>query len=803
MSYTYKGTKITGTGSGNKSGYAATASGQTYFNTDSGHVYTSSRRGKASEAIWRYSRTDICGKPILGVKGLGAPTRSNGYKMTAKWSVPKDLTKTTNGKRAQGLEIDWILGITGKDPKNVTTTANESRTESTINLNNFVAGRTYTRASFYPNTKKKLTYVSVQVRPYNSKGKGKVVAKETRHFTKPREPKIGAFSFNTSSGEVTTTITTNAGDDYQERYDTRYKVIVKNTRTDNTTTYRDADSRSTSINITYDASDYSQLSYGQYIKITVKAWARGFAGDSDTVTKSYYVSYPAQATIGAPKVTGKTSSDKCTIVVKTNNSEAHPVDGVRLEYLPNVSYTTKTSIPGDSAWTSTDIMDDAQCTALAMPVADLMPDAGLYTWVRVKSWHASETVLYRYSDYQRVKKLETPAPTAADDDIKILDTTAGADGQSISVVLGWNADGQDDSTGTELTWSEEADTWKSTKAPEEHTFTWSDGSRTQGGVTYHDSATIVIKDLEEATKYYIRARRYLEGDTTTYSSYSNTATCITSETPEAVVASCARYVAVGSALQVYWTFSGYSLQTAWQIVTSNRTVIANGEGSMTSTQISAERLAKFATNNVITFTVQVSTGSGFVVSESHTVTIVEEPELVLTVPTTLTAQPFEFEATCNRLCDLTIIVSSHGSVGQSPVGLLRQASGDTVYSTVLVPIWTEGGNDFTTTVTLPSGLDFWDLGLYQLSVVATDRETELQSAEVLADFSVEWTHQAPDPADAVTITAIDTTDDETGRHTQAVEITLTAPTNSVSTDVYDIYRLTGDGAYLIGCGRRC
>lgn len=870
MAYDYKGTKITGTSTTakvfKKSGVNKAKVNETYFNTQMGHVYKCTTAGPPKEAKWQYVRTDIADKPSLAVTSLGAPKRTtvgaNTHYMKADWKVPGDLTNVKKGDRAQGQYIYWWLGIAGKDPKEVKKTGNESLTTHQINLNNLTIGsKTYTRASFYPNTTRKLSYVTVGVQPYNSEGKGPT-AKEKREFQKPRAPQISAFSFNSSNGEVSCTITTNAGTDYHERYDTRYKMVVKNTRTGTTAVVTNTSSTNTTTTLTYDASDYQNLSYKQYIKITVSAWARGYAGDSETVSKTYYVGYPAQATIKNVKTTSTDSSGKCTIELKTNSTVEHHVDGIRLEYLGNVTYSKASDIPGNESWESTDIVDDAQCSALAIGVTDLIPDRGKYTWVRLKTWHASEAVLYRYSEYMRLKDLEEPAATATDDKIHVLWTQPGADGKSIIVQLGWNKNGLDDSTGTELTWAEDEDTWKSTQSPEEYEFTWSDGVLTYGGVTYNDSANIVIKELEEGTKYYIRARRYLEGDPTTYSQYTDAAICITSETPEAVVASCERYVASDASLPVYWTFSGDALQKEWQIVlkeelaetftgdgttktftvanditdivevtindtptsaytqsgrditftnapangadieityTADTTVLANGDGSIGSTQISAERLASFAVNHTVAFTVQVSTGGGFVVSELHTVTIIDRPTLSLTVSSSLTVQPFSFNATVSQLSDLVVIVTSQGASGQFPLGLMRQTVGDTIYSGVVSPEWTASGNNWIASITLPEGLDFWNLGVYTLTVAAIDRTTELQSDDIAASFTIAWTNTAVDPSTGVTLTPVDTVDDA-GNHVQAVDITLTAPTGSAASDVFDIYRVTGDGPRLIGEG---
>lgn len=641
MSYTYKGTKITGTSvtpvKKEKSGIKNAKKGETYFNTDTGHIYKCTEGGKPKDAKWKYWKTGIAHKPRVSVSGLGAPVRQSGnHKMKATWKIPSSMVNPNKGDRATSLDIRWYLGIKGTDPKEVIHTSNENRTESTINLNNLKIGRkTYTRESFYPfKNKPKLNYVTVKVVSKNSKGAG-ASAKNTRKFKKPRKPTISAFSFNTV-GELSCTINTNAGDDYRERYDTKYTMKVYYSSTKKTSTIHDDSTTATSKTIKFDDPDYASRAYGEYAKVTVTAKARGYKGDSATVTDTFYVAYPAKAEITSVSASGRTSSDKCTIYIDTHSTKEHPVDRVKLEYLPNSEYSKASLIPGDAGWETTDVIDDDKCNALAMPVADLLPDPGKYTWIRLKTYHANETVLFRYSDPFRVKKLETPAATAADDKIKIVSATAGEDGQSAVVQIGWD-DGATESTGTELSWDNDETAWKSTKEPATFEFEWEDETEqgapipvTSGGITYPHSATISIKDLDEGEQYFIKARRYLEDETTTYSKYSNSATVITSEKPESVGASADRYVPKGSGLNVYWTFSGNGLQKEWQIIDSNGAFLANGEGSLGSTQIDANVLESKAENGDVKFTVQVSTGSGWVESEQHTVTIIEPPELAIT-----------------------------------------------------------------------------------------------------------------------------------------------------------------------------
>ena len=901
--------------------------------------------------------TKITKKPTTKVSKLAierTTVSGNTRTMKATWDIPSAATNEKSNARATKVRVVWNISKKSKkaktNPKH-TIDGGTGFKESNKGIGGTWGKASYTRDSFYPKTSWKIYSCWLNVTLGNTKGWGKAVS-QTFKFEPPRVPTLGAWSFNNETGVASINIKTNAGTDKYERYDTRYKVHVTNTRSGYKGVYKDITTTSTDTNYTYNVGDYQQLDYNQYVKLTITAWARGLAGDSKTkAKKTIYVSYPAEPKISKSVVSGKEGHDKCTIYINTNYNPsknintAHPVDRVKLQYLTNVSYSDAKQIPGDADWKDSGIMDDATCSALAIGVADVLPDECKYTWVRVKSYHLNEDVLYRYSKPHRVTGLETPAPTAEDDDIVLIDAHAGSDGKSAVVTLGWNQDGQDDSTGTELSWSDELDTWKSTKDPESYRFTWSD-AKEQGPliviidgqeVTFNDHATLTIKGLAEGETYYIKARRYMEGDVETYSKYTKTGTVLTSERPETIVASCDRYVTDGNPLGVKWTFSGNGIQRAWQIVqtsnkynpttdekiyiltqdrtyylltsdteiddektyyilvddeyvevdepivqdisnyyekingvvegktyytrsgeeppytytevqnpteeglpeyyeltagvvdgktyytrsgtegayvytevenprsedldtyfeVSNGVVIAEGETTIGSTQVSYERLQTFAENGSLSFTVQASTGSAWVVSEKKIVGLIDSPILELDAPETMTAQPYTFTANSNRACDLTVIVKSDGISGQFPQGVEYQLEGDTVHSDVYIPEWTPTQDGFTADITLPAGLDFWDTGKYTMTVTGTDRGTGLTSEKQTAHFSVAWDHQAPDPTDFVTITPINETDKD-GVHHIAAQIALTPPTGSAETDVYDIYRMDNENPQLIG-----
>lgn len=812
MAYSYKGTRITGTKKTGrvfrKSKVKNAKRNQTYLNTQKGHVYKCTEGGKPSEAKWEYTNTAIIGKPTQKVANLSTPSRS-GMNYSTKWKVPDNLVKATNGKRATGLYIDWFLGIDGNDPKYHRVESNEKATSHTFNLNGAtIQNVRYTRNSFYPRTNTKLSYLTCRVSGYNSKGGG-AYAQSTYTFTAPRAPVISEPTIEDGTGTVSVTVNTNAGTDNRERYDTRYIVKVENTRTGETWEHANSYTTDTSFTLEYDASDYQQLSFTQYIRVTFEAWARGFAGDSAHVTKQYVVSYPAQVTV-TDVAAIRSSTGKATFLISTNSTDEHPVDQVRLEYLANSEYMTADEIPGEASWTPTDIVDDAQSTALAIPVTHLIPQAGNRTWVRVKSYHGIEAVLYRYSEYVYLKDLETVPPVASDDAVAIVSYASGADGRSAVVKMGWNADGLDDSDGTELSWSEDVDAWKSTDEPETYRFTFSDGELVDGSTTYRDSAEIIIKGLDEGTPTYIRARRYIDSGSLSFGEYSDTVTVTPNVAPSGVVLSAPTYVAEGSSIPFTWTYGGGGTQREWQLLTSTGTVIADGANAMGSYNLAAERADALAVNGVLTAHVEVATGADYVASEPLAIRIVEAPTLAVTVPTSITSQAANtFAVTSNRECALLVVISAVGSSGNTPVGVHYQPEGEPVWSGMLQPTWTAGAGGYSATVSIPSGLDLLDRAQYTVSVIAVDESTQLRSDEATGVFEVAWAHQAIAPGDYVEITSSDTTDEDGVRHLRAVitwalPSTITDPDTQETregvseSDVVDVYRLTGDGAVLIG-----
>lgn len=743
------------------------------------------------------------GAPTIGVKSL--TIKRDGSTFKASWKVPGDLENKKKANHADNLIITWLLGIPGKDPKDYDKTHSINDTNDTTNINNYkTKSKTYTLNSFYPRKANgpKLSYITVKVHPTQGKTKGtkKSVESETFNLKPPKKPTISGWSINAETGEVSATITAVANHGIHDRYDTEwYFSAVNSTNNQELVATTHGTFTGTTKTLTVDCSGYQSLAYGQYIHITAKARNRGLAGNSGwAYATDYYLSFPALVTITGVSIPDKTATGKATVSITTNATTEHPITRVKLQKLTDVPYATDAEVAqaDESEWSDTGAVDNANCTALTTLVGGLAPETeGYWSWVRVLSWYAVENTLKRSSKPWRLDALHKPAPVASNA-IVIASAEPGEDGTTAVVDVAWQPSGTtDNSTATELSWSDQLDTWRSTDEPSTYQFEWEDGgSIVVDGTTYLHHATVTIKGLDEGKPTYVRARRVREGDVTTYGAYTDPASIIPSVAPASVVLDVDRFVAAGSGVRFQWTFSGGSPQTAWQLVTSDGQVMAEGEDAAGSAEVDAARVAELATNDTVSVAVSVSTGGAWVTSEYKDVTIVQPPTLQLAPVGTVTAQPMQLTITTDASeIRAMVTVTSDGISGQTPLGSVPQPQGDTIWSGSFEPPVSSGA----ATLTLPDDVDLRDEGDYTVTVGVVDLSTGLASETASSTASVEWAHQAPYPDGAVTVTPIDTIDPD-GARTRAVRIDMEPPTGSVATDVYDIYRLTADGATLIG-----
>lgn len=811
--------------------------GTQYLNYNTGHLYKCTKAGVGLKvkgrafAEWKYVRTYIIGPPTQAVKSLSV-TRDGGgsHTMRATWKTPDALRLATSGIRCSGFTVTWTVVIAGKkNPIKVVQAAGAGAEAATLNLNNFDATsvpkgfpKSFDRNSFYPYTGHKIESVSVAVVPKNAAGVGTSAASDSYKFGAPRKPSVSALAHNAQTGRVSGTITTDAGNDKLERALTQYEVIVEDTSktgSQRTRTTTSNSSGSTSLaDIGYDVTNRFQLTYAQHVKVTVRARARGYNGDSAWAQSVHYVSFPAVATLSKPIVNGKAqtcssrdSTGKMTVNVATNSTKEHPVDRIILEALVNTTAMTAEVASGTEGWQEMGAVDNDKCTALTCAVGDVYPETrGHTTWVRAKTWHDIEDVFYRYSAPIELTELKTPIPTAADDECDIIRVTPAADGKSMVVVCAWDkvgAGSRDDATGTQLTWSDAEDAWTSTEGPDEHEFTWRDA--TSASSAYYYTGTITVKGLKEGVPYHFRARRYMDDEDgrRTFGAWSDMKTAMAVTAPGTVVlVPESPVVTRGRDVRFSWTFDSSSAQVAWELLAPDNTIIARGNDAMGSYTIPAARIAGLygASAASMSARVRVSTGGDFVTSESVTVLLADPPTLAVSMAALSTAQPLSFSAESSATCSLACTLYADGGDGAEPAGKRAQAARDTVWTSVVAPTWTASGGSYGATVTLPAGLDLLDKCGYTLEVVATDPSTGLQSPMATAHTAIAWAHQAPSPSPDTSITPNDGIEDEeddpNAIRQPRCTISLVRADGHVDGDVYDIYRVTQDGAELAGRG---
>ena len=345
-------------------------------------------------------------KPLGGVASLAIKRGSNNRVLTATWKVPSSLSKgTKKADKADKLTVTWTLAIPGKDPKKVEIIKKLSDHNSAVNLSNFSAGKKhYTRSSFYPLTKRKLSAVTCKVLASNKGGSSPKEPSTTYKFKLPKPPTVGAFSMNADTGKVTATITAAADAGQFERYDTEYQFTVVRSDTGATLKSQSGTFTGASQAISYDLS-YQGLPAGAYVRFYAKARSRGYAGDGAWAEREFYVARPnvpviasKDKTLPAIDVPSKAAQDRVTVNVKLNKGittdkqnkqhVTHPITQVSLEALPDVAYATREQVEAASdRWEEVGAPDNGSCTALSCLVSDVMPSAGNHSWVRVKAWY--------------------------------------------------------------------------------------------------------------------------------------------------------------------------------------------------------------------------------------------------------------------------------------------------------------------------------------------------------------------------------------------------------------------------------
>ena len=785
-------------------------------------------------------------KPNMKVKNLKPLTRngSGSYVFKATWSVDSSAKNESNNARLEGFDIQILLDLydVTEDPKKAKKKKTlvyerrswwKDRKDWEFDLSSFKlkdkSTYTYKRSvDFYPGSNAHnlgIRWMTIKVRCINSKGVGEW-SSATRGITKPRKPSITKLEQVEATGVINCTVSHNKGQDYAENYNTRvimnvYDSHAKGDLADSHKDWTIPNSESSGSNNTINV--YARMSdtYNDYRQVKVETWTRGLWGPSDHVIQYLQVGWPKQPKIKSVNVAQNTKLDndtyadtdgKVTVNIDTfthpyEEKKAgiinhHPATGVRLEKLVDVPYRKAKEIPGTADWAECGAVDDGLCESLSSTVAELRSSPGNRTWIRVKSWNTSESMFFRYSEPRLMSEIYVPPETSTTDRATIFSAIADEGGKSVLLGFQWV---DDDSTGTEVSWSDDPNAWQSTKEPETFDVTRSDGTRTSVGRTYN-YAMLHVANLTEGTKYYFRVRRYRSTeDDPLYGPYSQQREVTPYKSPEAVTLVTPAFVRRGGVTYASWSYEEDVEQKRWELITGavdetteqvrvigtdtyvERTrytihdekavkVLASGSDSLTGYTVSWDNISgKLVDNDHIFIAVRVDTGGGYVLSDAMRVEIADVPVITSVSAATVTAQPLVVSVECDTQADLSLIVRSLGASGEYAGGDMVQAEGDSIWVVALSPDWAESNGAYTATITAPDGLPLIDGCDYLVIVRATDQGTGLTSDEATCTFEVEYAHKATPPAESITVEPYDVTDDE-GYRTRGARIHLAPPT---------------------------
>lgn len=586
-----------------------------------------------------------------------------------------------------------------------------------------------------------------------------------------------------------------------------------------------------------------------YIMIEFLAQAYGMAGASAIASDYHIFAYPMRPVINVSKTraTMKDVSGSATMTVFFNTgdkdkqyksqekSDKRPTDSVSLMLLKDQDPSVTSAEAGLSGEWDEVKGDDGECTGLTIGISDAVSSLGNYTWAKVRAYNDN---LYLDSAPLRLDEIFRSAPTAADDKVGIVKIWAGADGTSLEMILGRddvNDENDDDATGIEVSWSDNENAWISNQQPETFNVNWLTSGLPEHS-KWRKQSKYIIQGLTEGQKYYVRARAYMESEDsgTTYGEYTDT----NEETgeqiyqapvssPSSITVSVDKYLAQGDDLPVSWAFTSPAQQIAWDISrpaeyntnaatgeveetedTGKGNVIVSGSDSSGATVIPWETLSSYIvdvdvdgqTIRKLFFAVSMTTGGAYITSDVSEVIITEPPVALLTVPASVTSQPFSYTVESSRQnVDILTRIVSNGIVTEYPNETVDQAPGDTVWAVSIDPseemlsdeAGTMSDSSVVYTIDVPVNSEIYDKGQYTVYAVLHDTETDLYSDEVSADFTVNWAHQAEPPSEESHANGFS---NDTIRGCWIYPI---APENYSVGDTAEIYRITPDGATLI------
>lgn len=776
-------------------------SSSTGYSTGKLSYLTLTRKDEVIKAEWKIPEymTDEDSSRKMNWEDAQLDFVSNGTSVwTEVWKTPSSPGKRTLDYTA--ADSYWVRGIVEVSP-------------------NTELEKPYNRSRYYPATSKKVSSVKMALWAGNGNGIGpKITA--SYPFRVPQKPAVKFDGWaDDSNWRAAYTVESDAGEENNERYDTMYRLFRQDNIPDTGYSKKKAltDWKSTKLEklegLQGGPNQIRDLPDGQWCEITLEAYCRGMAGDSAHATASIVASRPARAKITGVKVT---SLDNVTGVVNvsvTIPNDAHRwTTMAKLQRLRDVPQDlTANQVAARSGWEDVSGMEQVDDryknavwdTGFTDSVASAAPTGpNLRTWYRV----VTENDLYfgdtAYQSTPCEARQLFKAQTAEDDSVFIESIASNSDATAVKLLLGWP---NDDSTGTEVSWSVHEDAWESSEQPSTSQVTWSD---TPSKGSHANSSSFTIYGLEMGVPVYVRARRYYAGSDGNVESYGPYATAsqdsypfVPSMPPTDVKLTAPTYIPRGQDVALTWTFQSESPQTAWAayLVSGEQvTPLASGDDALGACTVP---YAKFGGADSAQVRVGMTTGGEWAMSDTATVNFADPPVITAALPSVgaegempiILEQPVHVYCSSDTGDDiLRIRVISEGITLSKPDGDANQLEGDVVFDAYTAPAWGVADDGLSyCSAELPDHLELHDTGIYRFEITAVNQTTGLASEAEPLRARVRWAHQAHRPASA------DVVVDRTERTATVVP---EKPDNSEPTDVYDLYRMTPDGVFEIATG---
>jgi hypothetical protein len=701
-----------------------------------------------------------------------------GNKYTLSWKVPSNLTSESNPARATSFLVQFQLKasyVTNYD----LVVNNVQVSTSTTSYSWTVPNKWLGKYNLYQLRGKVASYnttTSKGVKYLNQKWTDETKTAIT--INAPYAPTLSTPTWDSEAGTVKCTLTGKSASRDYPRYQYYYEIWRASVLGGVTTKGKLVESgnrlgwdTNSTLTSTLSRTEEAKIQYDtDYITYLFAATPVGLRGKGSTTYKRIYISKPAKPSISS--ITRSTTGKGVNVVIYYDqqtkkhsdaNANMHPTESHQMY----IAYANKKG--QISSWSPIGDENSVPSCGFFLNDDDITPEVGQHVYLKcvaIRQGFNTESDIVdiddmlaknknnKFSYYEKPSNLE-PAPIST---VAITATSAGTDNASVIATIGYP-----DSTvydACEISYSSDADAWESTKQPDTYQMldtAWQDAKSQSEAHAY--TSTIKIADLDEGTKYYMRARRYNSANENQHSKWSQLAEQSTNQDElTGLVLTGSDIVATGKSASFSWEFPDGLKQSNWYIykVTTNSEkqnvyeALETGTGSITMVSHTFDEAGTYR----ICAKCEFEDGRDMTSSEIQ-VQVIDAPSVKYTVaptspltalPQTFTVQAVDKDGNKQEDADLQIKVLAYGILSQKPDGNEQQYTNDVVASF-------DGTGEVTCEIS--EGSVLWNNGSYQIQAVAS--ANGVKSDTYTCDFNVAYSASVTAPSeDDVIITPTDT-----------------------------------------------